>query len=142
MSCDEFHDEREIVVRSIVEVDWQSIVLLVEGELEIVLGTTGADVLPGFEAAYPSLSCGVFTCHMCVMSHLVVLQFLATEGTHGCCTKVPLDARRVLQWQFIEEIPFHTLVQLCEIVHERTKILFALVWCMEDSQLAVNGRDA
>ena len=27
---DEFHDEHEVVVRSIVEVDWQTIVLLVE----------------------------------------------------------------------------------------------------------------
>ena len=27
---DELHDEREVVVRSIVEVDWQTIVLLVE----------------------------------------------------------------------------------------------------------------
>ena len=27
---DEFHDEREIIVRSIVEVNWQTIVLLVE----------------------------------------------------------------------------------------------------------------
>ena len=95
---------------------------------------------------------------MCVMSYfgasdarpggsfasslLVVLQFLVAEGTHGCCTKVPLDARRVLQWQFIEEICFHTPLQLHEIVHERTKILFALVWCMEDSQLGINGWNA
>ena len=70
MSCDEFHDECEIVVRSIVEVDGQTKVFLVEGELEIAFGTTGADVLSSFEAAYPSLSCGVFTCHICVMSHL------------------------------------------------------------------------
>ena len=97
MSCDELHDECEVVVRSIVKVDWQSIVLLVEGKLEIVLGATGADVLPCFEVAYFSLSCGVFTCHICVMSHLIVLQILVTEGSHGCCTKVPLDARRVLE---------------------------------------------
>ena len=84
MSCDELHDEREIIVRSIVEVHWQTIVLLVERELEIALGSTGADVLPSFEVAYLSLPCGVFTCYMCVMSHFVVLQFLATEGTHGC----------------------------------------------------------
>ena len=84
MSCDELHDECEIVVRPIVEVHWQSIVLLIEGELEITLGTTGADVLSGFEVAYLSLLCCVFTCHMCVMSHLVVLQFLVAEGTHGC----------------------------------------------------------
>ena len=133
MSCDEFHDEREVVVRSIVEVDWQSIVFLVELELQVALGTTGADVLPSFEATYPSLPCGVFTCHMCVMPYLVVLQFLVTEGTHGCCTKVPLDTRRVLERQFIEEVLFHSLLQLCEIVYERTKLFFALVWCMEDS---------
>ena len=29
-SCDEFHDECEVVVRSIMEIDWQMIVLLVE----------------------------------------------------------------------------------------------------------------
>ena len=52
MSCDELHDECEIVVRSIVEVDWQTIVLLVERELEIAFGTTGADVLPGFVMSY------------------------------------------------------------------------------------------
>ena len=46
------------------------IVLLVELELEIALGTTGADVLPGFEVTYLSILCGVFTCHMCMMSHL------------------------------------------------------------------------
>ena len=74
----------KIVVRPIVEVDWQSIVLLVERELEITLGTTGADVLPGFEVAYLSIPCGVFTCHMCMITYLVVLQFLVTEGTHGC----------------------------------------------------------
>ena len=141
MSCDELHDECEVVVRSIVEVDWQSIVLLVERELQVTLGTTGADVLSGFEVAYPSLPCGVFTCHMCVMSNLVVLQFLVVEGTHGCCTKVLLDLRCALQWQFIEEIFFHTPLQLYEIVHERTKIFFALVWCMEDSQLSLDGRD-
>ena len=142
MSCDEFHDEREIVVRSIVEVDGQTIVLLVERELEIAFGATGADVLPGFEVAYLSIPCGVFTCHMCVMSNLVVLQFLVTEGTHGCCTKVPLDARRVLEGYFIEEILFHSLMKVSEIVYERTKIFFALVWCMEDSQLGINGRNA
>ena len=70
MSCDELHNEREIVVRSIVEVHWQTIVFLVERELQIVLGATGANVLPSFEAAYPSIPCRVFTCHMCMMSHL------------------------------------------------------------------------
>ena len=78
---------------------------------------------------------------MCVMSNLVVLQFLATEGTHGCCTKVLLDLLCLLQWQFIEEICFHTPLQLHEIVHERTKIFFALVSCMEDSQLSLDCRD-
>ena len=117
-------------------------VLLVERELEIAFGTTGIDVLHSIEATYPSLSCGVFTCHMCVMSYLVVLQFLVAEGTHGCCTKVPLDARRVLEGYFIEEILFHSLLKVSEIVYERTKIFFALVWCMEDSQLAVNGWNA
>ena len=70
MSCDELHDECEIIVRSIVKVDWQTKFLLVEGELEIAFGATGADVLLGFEEAYLSLPCGEFTCHMCVMSHL------------------------------------------------------------------------
>ena len=70
MTRDDLHDECEVVVRSIVEVDWQTIVLLVEGELEIALGTTGADVLPGFEEARVSLPCDIFTCHMCVMSSL------------------------------------------------------------------------
>ena len=28
--CDEFHDECEVIMRSIVEIHWQSIVLLVE----------------------------------------------------------------------------------------------------------------
>ena len=139
MSCDELHDECEIIVRSIVEVDWQSIVLLVERELEIALGATGANVLFGFEAAYPSLPRGVFTCYMCMMTYLVVLQFHMAEGSHGCCTKVLLDLRYTLQWQFIKEILFHTLLQLNQILHERTKILFALVWCMEDSQLGING---
>ena len=69
-SRDELHDECEVVVRSIVEIDWQTIVLLVERELQIALGTTGADVLLGLEAAYLSIPCCVFTCHMCVMSHL------------------------------------------------------------------------
>ena len=72
MSCDELHDEGEIIVRSIVEVYWQSIVLLVERELEIAFGATGADVLPcliktGLDAIR------ILTCHMCMMSHLVVL---------------------------------------------------------------------
>ena len=148
---DEFHDECEIVVRSIVKVDWQTIVLLVERELQVAFGATGADVLPSFEMAYFSLPCGVFTCHMCMMSNLgyfhrivnfPVVLFHMAEGTHGCCTKDPLDARRVLEGSFIEEICFHSLVQLCEIVHERTKVYFAFVWCMEDSQLAVNGWNA
>ena len=78
---------------------------------------------------------------MCVMSHLVVLQFLATEWTHGCCTKVLLDLRCALQWHLIEEIRFQTPLQLCEIVHKRTKIFFALVGCMEYSQLGINGWD-
>ena len=52
MSCDEFHDKREIVVRSIVEVDWQTIVLLVEGELEITLVQQVQNFGP---AAYVSL---------------------------------------------------------------------------------------
>ena len=73
MSCDELHDECEIVVRSIVEVNWQTIVLLVKLELEIAFGATGANVFPGFEVAYLSLPCGVFTCHMCVMSNLIIL---------------------------------------------------------------------
>ena len=97
MSCDEFHDECEIVVRPIVEVDGQTIVFLVERELQVAFGTTGANVLPGFEVTYLSIPCGVFTCHMCVMTYLVVLKFLVAEGTHGCCTKVPLDTRRVLE---------------------------------------------
>ena len=84
MSCDELHDECEIIVRSIVKVDWQTKFLLVERELEIAFGATGADVLPCFEEAYLSIPCRVFTCHMCVMSYLVVLQLLVTEGTHGC----------------------------------------------------------
>ena len=69
-SRDELHDENEIVVRPIVKVDGQTIVFLVERELEIALGATGADVLLGFEEAYLSIPCGVFTCHMCMMSHL------------------------------------------------------------------------
>ena len=50
---------------------------------------------------------------MCVMSYLVVLQFLVAEGTHGCWTKVLLDLRCALQWYLIEEIPFHTLLCNC-----------------------------
>ena len=96
-SRDEFHDECEVVVRPIVEVDWQSIVLLVKRELEIAFGATHADVLPGLEVMYLSLSCRVYTCHMCMMSYLVVLEFLVAEWTHGCCTKVPLDLRCDLQ---------------------------------------------
>ena len=61
---DDLHDEFETVVRSIMEVDGKSIVLLVERELEIALGATGADVLSCFEVAYPSIPYDVFTCHM------------------------------------------------------------------------------
>ena len=59
-------------------------VLFVEQELEIAFGTTDADVLPGFEVVYLSIPCRVFSCHMCMMSHLIVLQFLVAEGTQGC----------------------------------------------------------
>ena len=44
-SRDELYDECEIIVRSIVEVHWQSIVLLVERQLEITFDATGADIL-------------------------------------------------------------------------------------------------
>ena len=94
---DEFHDKCEVIVRYIVEVHWQSIVLLVERELQIAFGTTGENVLSGFEEACASLPCRVFTCHMCMMSHLVVFQFLATEWTHGCGTIISLDLETVLE---------------------------------------------
>ena len=97
MSRDELHDECEIIVRSIVEVDWQTIVLLVERELEIAFGTTGTDVLTGFEVAYLSLPCCVFTCHMYVMSHLVILQYLATEWTHRRRPIIFLDLGSILE---------------------------------------------
>ena len=58
-----------------------------------------------------SLSC--IHVPQCVMSHLVVLQFLVAKGTHGCWTKVLLDLWCALQWQFIEEIRFHTLLCNC-----------------------------
>ena len=96
MTRDDLHDECEVVVRSIVQVDWQTIVLLVERELEIALGTTGADVLPGFKVAYISIPCGVIACHMCVMSHLVVLQFLVTEKGHTVVAQKSLSTFDVL----------------------------------------------
>ena len=138
MSCDELHDECEIIVRTIEKVDWQTIVLLVERELEIALGTTGADVLPGFEVVYPSIPCGVFTCHMYVMSHLVILQYLATEWTYRRRPIIFLDLRHALQWKFIEEIHFHTLLKLNHILYESMKIATFLVWCMEHLQFRIN----
>ena len=122
-----FHDECEVTVRSIVEIHWQSIVLLVERELEISFGTTGADILSSLEETGLS-GIRILTCHMCEMFHLIVLQFLAAEWTHRHRLIISLDFGSVLEGKFIEEILLHVFLQSNQIVHERTKIAFFLVW--------------
>ena len=64
---------------------------------------------------------------MCMMSNLVVLQFLAAEGTQRHRLIISLDLSSVLEGQFIEEILFHVYFLLNQIFHERTKIALFLV---------------
>ena len=81
----------------------------------------------------------VLTYYMCMMSDFrAIRQFFETEWTFGGYKVVPVYKVACFKRQFIEEIPFHTLWQLQEILYERTKIFFVLIRCMEDSQLGIN----
>ena len=90
----------KVVVRSIVKVDWQSIVLLVEGELQVTLGTTGANVTcPALKLHIPPLF-PVVCIHLShVRGDVVPYRYPVSCGKRDTrLLHKSLDARRVLEW--------------------------------------------